>query len=100
MPHVVVKLWPASPRLPAAHARSHRVVLAERDGLDGCPLRSLPLAASALHCKHATAYADAPGRRLQHDTGYFVRLTGINPTVATAMIRLPAPPPFSFVRSS
>jgi hypothetical protein len=27
---------------------------------DGCPLRSLSLVAGALHCKRATAHADAP----------------------------------------
>jgi hypothetical protein len=41
-----------------ACARGHRAVL--RCAPDGCPLRSLPLVAGALHCKRATAYAAAP----------------------------------------
>jgi hypothetical protein len=42
----------------ATRARSRHAVL--RCAPDGCPLRSLPLVAGALHCKRATAYADAP----------------------------------------
>ena len=42
----------------AARARSHRAAL--RCALDGCPLRSPSLVAGALHCKRATAHADAP----------------------------------------
>ncbi len=42
----------------AARALSPRAVL--RCAPDGCPLRSLPLVAGALHCKRATAHADAP----------------------------------------
>ncbi|SRR5579875_3002070 len=41
-----------------ARARGRRAVL--RCAPDGCPLRSLPLVAGTLHCKRATAYADAP----------------------------------------
>jgi len=41
-----------------ARARSRRAVL--RCAPDGCPLRSLSLVAGALHCKRATAHADAP----------------------------------------
>ena len=37
----------------AARARGRRAVL--RCAPDGCPLRSLPLVAVALHCKRATA---------------------------------------------
>src|SRR5216683_457958 len=42
-----------------ARARSRRAVLAAPSGSDGCPLRSLPLVAGALHCKRATAEKDA-----------------------------------------
>ncbi len=42
----------------AARARSRRTVL--RCAPDGCPFRSPSLVAVALHCKRATAYADAP----------------------------------------
>ena len=42
----------------AARARGPRAVL--RTAPAGCPLRSLSLAAGALHCKRATAKADAP----------------------------------------
>src|SRR5216684_3512726 len=41
-------------------ARSRRAVLAAPSGSDGCPFRSLSLVAGALHCKRATAHADAP----------------------------------------
>src|SRR5229473_4795985 len=44
----------------AARARSRRAVLAAPSGSDGCPFHSLPLVAGALHCKRATAEADAP----------------------------------------
>jgi hypothetical protein len=44
----------------AARTRSRRAVLAAPSGSDGCPLRSLSLVAGSLHCKRATAQADAP----------------------------------------
>jgi hypothetical protein len=51
----------------AARARSRRAVL--RCAPNGCPLRSLPLVAGALHCKRATAYADAPRAALVTPAG-------------------------------
>jgi hypothetical protein len=53
----------------AARARSRRAVLAAPSGSDGCPLRSLPLVAGALHCKRATAEADAPKAALVTPAG-------------------------------
>src|SRR6266851_5080086 len=52
-----------------ARARSRRAVLAAPSGSDGCPLRSLPLVAGALHCKRATAEADAPRAALVTPAG-------------------------------
>jgi hypothetical protein len=51
----------------AARALSRRAVL--RCAPDGCPLRSLSLVAGALHCKRATAYADAPRAALVTPAG-------------------------------